>query len=207
MLPVWVLGGEAPAQTGKWVNLFDERYRSQWEIIDVAKGRGHGGKSSVKDGRALLSGLKNRITGRWVGKFPTMDYEVVFEVARTAGLRFPYVVFAVGDSHGVWFMAGRDGTYAGLSTVDGKGYDQKGNPTYRRVRYAAKRWYKARLRVAGGKVEAWVDDEQVIDLPDAERRVQKDAFGVTLKPFTISVHEAVNVIRNLRLHSLGSDTK
>ncbi len=84
------VAGEATTdpQWGRWENLLDERYRKQWEIIDVAKGRGHGGKSSVKDGRALLSGLKNRVTGRWRGQFPTMDYEVVFEVARTAGVRF-----------------------------------------------------------------------------------------------------------------------
>ncbi|NQT87814.1 DUF1080 domain-containing protein, partial [bacterium] len=192
-------------EKGTWKDLLSEKYRSQWKMVtDFGEGN-EGGRGAIKDGRAVLEVKSGRVGMSWADSFPTRDYEVVFEAAQIAGSRFGSVVFAVGESHGVWVMG--SGTTMGMGVLDGKGYNHKQNPTTRRIRYERGRWYKFRLRVTHDRVEAWRDDEQVADLAGAARRLTPDKRGTTLKPFGFNTLDSTLGIRNLRLRSLTPEAE
>jgi hypothetical protein len=75
------------------------------------------------------------------------------------------------------------------------------------VRLSAKKWYRIRVRVLGARIQAWLDDRQIVDF-DAHGRtisVGKDrgvgAFAMQKGPHT----EAL--IRNIRLRRLKPDAE
>jgi hypothetical protein len=191
------------ARTG-WRDLLTDEYRDRWQIVtDFGEGD-EGGRGAIKDGKAVLEVKRGRIGISWSGSFPTDDYEVVFEAAQFAGSRFGSVVFPVGETHGVWVMG--SGTTMGVGVLDGKSYNHKQNPTARPMRYERGRWYKFRLRVTSDRVEAWRDDEQVVDLAGASRRLTPDKRGTTLKPFGFNTLDCTLGIRNLRVRRLVAET-
>src|ERR1035441_1788306 len=50
-----------------------------------------------------------------------------------------------------------------LSNVDG--WDASSNQTYQWRDFDANRWYALRLRVTGQRVQAWIDNEEDVNIP------------------------------------------
>ena len=74
---------------------------------------------TIINGKALLVAGKGRSGIGWTGAFPTTNYEVSVEMMRTAGRRFPGMIFTVGDDAATWALGGADGKRGGVS-VDGE---------------------------------------------------------------------------------------
>lgn len=149
-----------------WISLFDGRTLAGWKEAPYT-GRG---RARVRDGMMELG--KGRTTGVALeGEFPRTGYELRFEAARLEGNDFfAGVTFPVGDSHCFWVNGGWDGTVVGLSNLDGNDASENETSTVRE--FARGQWYRFRLAVTRRRIQAWIDEEPVIDVDPEAHRVE-----------------------------------
>jgi hypothetical protein len=117
----------------------------------------------VEDG-ALILPFGSPLTGvTYPGAFPTRDYELECAAARLSGSDFFCgLTFPVQDQHATLVLGGWGGTLTGLSCVDGE--DASSNPTRRFVHFETGRDYHIRIRVGGGRLRCFLDEELIVDL-------------------------------------------
>jgi hypothetical protein len=178
---VMAMAGDTPA--AGWTSLFDGRTLEGWKEAPYT-GRG---PVNVRDGILLLG--KGRTTGiALTRKFPAVGYEVRFEAARLEGNDFfAGVTFPVGDTFCFWVNGGWDGTVVGLSNLEGN--DASENDTSIVRQFIRGRWYRFRLMVTMKQIQAWIDDELVIDIEHTRRKVELQFDETDLgKPFGISAY-------------------
>ena len=90
--------------------------------------------------------------------------------------------------------------FVGLTYLDGK--DASQHPASKRMTFEAGRWYRVRLRVTAAKVEAWVDDAQVVDQV-RQGHAFKLPMGDTQSLRPLGITAGGNVLRNLMLRQLA----
>lgn len=202
---VWTQSLEAqPATSGDWKPLFDGTSLQGWRETPFS-GRG---KVRVADGTIILGkGLLTGIT--CTDSFPTSNYEVRLEAARVEGYDFfAGITFPVHDSHLSWINGGWGGMVVGLSSLDSM--DASENDTSIRRIFDTGRWYRLRLRVTGDRVQAWIDDEAVIDAYIGDREIGLRPGEIELsRPFGIASYATTAKLRKLeyRLISPSGDGK
>jgi hypothetical protein len=137
----------------------------------------------------------------WEGEFPKEDFELAYEARRQNGIDiFGSCTVPVGDSHVTLSCGGWGDSVVGLSSVDDR--NASDNMTTKIMSFKNGQWYKFRIRVTKEKVEAWIDDKQVIDL---ERKDKKFTIYDELKPhkpvgfFSWSTEGAVRNVEMQRL--------
>ena len=147
---------DAPAP--QWKDLFDGKTLEGWTATKF----GGEGKVYVKDG-AIVMDIGNDMTGvTWKGKPPRDNFEISLEGKRLDGHDFfCTTTFPVGDEYCSVVMGGWGGTIVGLSNVDSN--DASENATTKYKEFKDKEWYTLRIRVTTDKIEAWINDKQVID--------------------------------------------
>jgi len=137
-----------------WQSLFDGRTLGRWKVPNF------GGEGEVKIEKGEIHvAMGNSMSGiAWTGKPPRMNYEFELEAKRTLGNDFfATVTFPVGKDPCSLVVGGWGGTVVGLSCVDF--YDASDNITTKFMDFKNDQWYKVRVRVTSGKIEAWVDEE------------------------------------------------
>lgn len=89
----------------------------------------------------------------------------------------------------------------GLSNVDG--YDAADNDTTMGMEFADNRWYRIRVKVTDEKIEAWIDNEQKVDLEIKGRKITL-RWGEIDKslPLGVATYMTTAALRNLRLRPL-----
>ncbi len=186
-------GDAAEAQS-----LFDGKTLKNWTKTNF----GGEGEVSVSDG-AISMGMGNPMTGvTWNGPaLPKSNYEVQFEARRKLGSDFfCALTFPVKDQFASLVLGGWGGAVTGISSVNG--YDASENETTDFFKFEKDQWYKVRLKVTENKIEAWLDDEQFVDL-DLEGKKFSVRIEVELsKPLGISTFETIGEIRKLTLRDL-----
>jgi len=170
MIPAFVLFllvAAAHAQnTGAWQSLFDGKSLENWH---EAAFKGHAGVR-VEEGAIVMEAGSPMTGATWNGAFPQSNYEIRFEAARLAGNDFfASLTFPVGDSFCTWVTGGWGGDVVGLSSIDG--WDAADNETRTYFNFEKGRWYRMRLRVAGDRIQAWVDDRSIINVEIAGRTI------------------------------------
>ena len=188
------------ARPGEWVSLFDGRTLAGWKVLDEVFFEDHG-PVSVKDGMLVL-GTGQLLTGiAWKGGFPKSNYEVVLDGMRMEGGDFFCgMTFPVGDARCTWINGGWGGTAVGLSNVNG--YHAAENETTTGKDFQNGRWYRLRLRVSEPKIEAWIDDEQAIDLERADRTFSVWPEQEAVDPFGVATYATTGALRNIRARRL-----
>jgi len=180
-----------------WKNLFDGKTLQGWKVPKF----GGEGEVSVQEGEIILE-IGNSMTGiTYTGEVPQDNYEIELEGKRVDGVDFfCTTTFPVGKDPCTFVVGGWGGTVTGLSNVDY--YDASDNLTTKFYEFKDKQWYKVRIRVTDAKIEAWINDEQMVD---QERQGHKFdiRFEVELcKPLGISSWDTKAALRNLRLRKL-----
>ncbi len=135
-------------------------------------------------------------------ELPRMNYELALEAMRTDGSDFFCgLTFPVGESAVTFIVGGWGGMVTGISCIDNS--DASDNETTTGKQYENNRWYRIRVRVTPGKLEAWVDDEQVVDVETTGRKLDL-RFGDISKclPLGIAAYETGAALRHLRLRRL-----
>lgn len=142
-----------------WKDLFDGKALGAWKAVEF----GGDGKIEVKDG-AIEAGEGVALTGvQWTGKdFPKMNYEVALEAMKVDGSDFFVgLAFPVGEKFCSFVAGGWGGGVVGLSSLDGMNASE--NDTGSAQVFKKGQWYKIRVRVEPEKIQAWIDDKQVVN--------------------------------------------
>lgn len=187
------------AQVGR--SLFDGTSLAGWVVSDFFAP----GKVEVKDG-AIHLGQGDPLTGiTWTGDFPRIGYEVTLEAMRVRGSDFfSAITFPVGEEYCTLVIGGWGGSVVGLSSINGA--DASENATSRWLRFENGRWYRVRLRVTREKIEAWIDDEPVVDFTHAGQLLSVRVEVIPSEPFGIATWMTESALRDIRLKLLRPDS-
>ena len=180
-----------PRQEG-W--LFDGKSLTGWEITNF----GPQGPVGVSEGNIIL-GMGDGCTGiTWKEEFPAENYEVSLEAMKVDGNDFFCgLTFPVGKDPCTLIVGGWGGTVVGLSSINGM--DASENETTTLRQFEKNRWYRIRLKVAGGKIQAWIDDEQVVNFTVGDNMLSIRPEVELSKPFGIASWHTSAALRKIRV--------
>ena len=194
------LHSQAPAKTAEaaWQPLFDGKTLANWQSTKFF------GEGAVKvDNGQIILESGNDMTGiTWTGPaLPTTGYELALQAMRVdGGDFFAGITFPVADSFCSLILGGWGGTVVGLSSINGM--DASENETSQSIAFESRRWYNVRIRVTAAKIEAWLDDRQIIDLTlkgsKIDVRIEMDAS----KPLGVASWRTKAALRDIRLRRL-----
>jgi len=181
------------AAADDWRPMFDGRSLDDWRETSFT---GHG-SVRVENG-AIVLGAGNPMTGvNWTRPFPKSNYEVRFEAQRRQGNDFfASLTFPVGDSFATWITGGWGGDIVGISSIDG--WDASDNETRQYVNFENNRWYKFRLRVTDARIEASIDDRQIVNVQIEGRAVGLRFGEIKLSaPFGFASYGTTGALRKI----------
>jgi hypothetical protein len=185
-------------QAEQWTPLFDGKSLTGWKLPDFSGA----GEVNVKDGAIVLD-MGNDLTGvNYTGAVPQQNYEVALEAQRQDGSDFfCALTFPVGNSHCTFVVGGWGGALVGISSINGE--DASENETSQAKKFEKGRWYKIRVRVTKERLEAWIDDEQMVDLElEGKRIAMRPGEIESSKPLGIATYRTRGAIRDIRLRKL-----
>jgi len=182
------------------IALFNGQNLSGWRILDKYDFKSHGPVSVEQE--TVILGQGNPATGialSWDP--PRYDYEVSLDAKRIEGSDFFCgMTFPVGKDYLSLIIGGWGGGSTGLSNLDG--LSAIDNETTGYVDVEQNRWYKIRLRVTLKRIEAWVDDEQIVDVEVADRKLSIWWEQEPVRPLGIATWYTKAALRNIRLKRL-----
>ena len=182
------------------VALFDGRTLNGWRVVDEAEFESHG-KVYVKDGAIILKEGGPQTGISWTGDLPRDHYEVKLEAMRVDGSDFFCgLTFPVAHEQCTLILGGWGGCLVGLSNVDGQHAAE--NETTTGVTFENGRWYRIELRVSAAGIEAWIDDQQQIDLDRSGKRFSIWAEQDPVAPFGVATWYTSGALRNITMRRL-----
>lgn len=190
-----------PAQAGPWKSMFDGQQLGRWQVLARFDYKDHG-KVHVDGGNLVLEQGDPGTGVRWNGLFPKVNYEVTLDAKRVEGDDFfCAITFPVDDDALTLVLGGWDGTVVGLSSIDDEPAVE--NETCQLIEFKRNRWYSIRLRVSEDRVQAWVDDRQIVDLETEGRKFTLYWEVEPCLPFGLATWHTTGAIRNIRFRRLG----
>jgi hypothetical protein len=163
---------------------------------------GHGVARIEKDAIFLDPGAPMTGVTR-AAAFPKTDYEIRYEAARfKGGDFFASLTFPVGDSHCTWVTGGWGGDIVGLSNIDG--WDASDNETRSYFTFETGRWYAFRIQVTGANIRVWIDEQSVVNVPIAGRKVDLRRGEMNLStPLGFASYNTAGGIRKIEYRPLA----
>jgi hypothetical protein len=182
--------------TSDWTPLFDGKTLTNWAATDFG---GHGGISAASG--QINIGMGAELSGfTWTnGTLPKIDYEISLQAMKVdGGDFFCGLTFPVAGSSCSLIIGGWGGGVIGLSSLDDN--DASENETTQSRDLAAGRWYQVRLRVTPAKIEAWLDQEKIIDVSIVGKKVSLRPGSIFLcEPLGVATYETSAAIRDFKL--------
>lgn len=194
------------APAGAEEKLFDGRTLSGWAPS------GFEGEGNVKvdpafkDSRgAIIIEKGTTLSGiTWIrgGAIPRTNYEISLEAMKLDGSDFFCgLTFPVGQTACSFIVGGWSGMVVGISSIDYA--DASENETTQGMDFAMNRWYRIRVRVTDKKIEAWIDEQQMVDLDLAGKRISLRPGDIQKSlPLGIATYMTRAAIRDVRLRRL-----
>lgn len=184
------------------VVLFDGKTMDQWAIADF------GGQDRIEviDG-AIVCEPGYPIAGiRSVrDDLPTNDYMIELEAQKIDGTDFfCCLTFPVNDDHLSLVLGGWGGTTCGLSCLDEK--DAAHNETRFVRRFPREQWFRIQVRVAGNRVVASIDGEEVVNADLAGKKISLRSEVLRTTPIGICAFETKAAWRNIRVTRITAET-
>lgn len=169
------------------IALFDGEELGEWEKTRF----GGEGDVFVDEDRNLEFGFGAVMTGvHWGGEVPgTSNYEISMEAMKLDGYDFfCALTFPVKDSFATFVIGGWGGGVVGISCVDDLNASE--NETMNIEGFENDRWYRVRVRVTDERLEAWIDDDQKVDLALEGRKISLLPGDIELcKPLGIASYQ------------------
>lgn len=156
------------------------------------------GKVHVMDDVIFLEKGDDMTGITWDAPPHRMNYEIALDAMRVEGSDFFCgLTFPVNDAPCSLIVGGWGGTCVGLSSLDYN--DAYNNETARFRDFYKGRWYAIRLRVTEGRIQAWIDDEPIVDA-NIEGRIVDIRWEVEpSKPLGIATWRTSAALRNIRM--------
>ena len=185
----------------QWKSLFDGKSLAGWKVTEFGA---H--KEPVIENGLLVLPAGDPLTGvtREKDDVPHLNYEVQLEAQRVEGHDFFLcLTFPSQDSHASLILGGWSGGVCGISCIDG--FDASENSTTSYRKFESGKWYKVRLRVTKDRIEAWLDDEQIVDADIADKKVSTRIEVSPSKPFGLATYMTKGAYRNIRIREMTPD--
>ena len=193
LLPLFAF--QLHAQDTNWKSLFNGKDLSGWFTNDFAGG----GEVSVEDGKIMI-GTGIALTGiKRTNGFYSSNYEVEIEAMKVQGGDFFCgFTFPVQGEHATLIVGGWGGSLVGFSSIDGM--DASENEFTQYMRFDDNKWYTIRLRVTDSKIQAWIDNERMIDANITGRKISMRAGEIeSSAPFGIATFQTTRAIRAVKI--------
>ncbi len=199
--PVFLCGCAAESKTCEnRIDMFDGKSLGKWQVSDFFAG----GRVCVEDGAIFIekSSAGGYMQGiNWTGPIVKMNYEITLEAKRVEGSDFFCgLTFPVGERPCTLILGGWGGTLCGLSSLDY--YDASENETTTFIDFNSNQWYKVRLRVTHDRIQAWLDEEQLVDVDTTDKFIDIRFECEPSLPLGIATYNTTGAIRNIRLQKL-----
>lgn len=133
------------------------------------------------------------------GTLPKTDYEISLEAKKVDGSDFFCgLTFPVDDSACSLILGGWGGGVVGLSSIDDM--DASENETTKSMSFPPGKWFHIRVKVLPNKIQAWVDDEKMIDVSIAGRKVSLRPGPIFLSaPLGVAAYETSAALRDFKI--------
>ena len=182
--------------TSEWTPIFNGRDLSNWTVTDFyARGAVTVQSNQIRMAPgALLTGIN------WTnGPLPRSGYEISLDAMKTGGSDFFCGrTFPVNDAFCSLIVGGWGGGVVGLSSLNDM--DASENETTKQIYFDTGRWYHIRLRVTAAKIQAWIDDDKIIDANIAGRKISLRPGPIEFsKPLGIATYQTGAAIRDIQL--------
>ena len=187
----------AKAKT-EWRSLFDGKTLAGWKTTQF----GAHAEPEVENGQLVLP-AGDPLTGvtREKDDVPHVNYEVSLEAQRAEGHDF-FVgfTFPVEKSFASLILGGWAGSVCGISSIDHMDASENSTSSFREFKTG--QWYKVRLRVTKDRLQAWVDEEQIVDADIAGKKISTRVEVDASKPFGFASYRTKAALRNIRVRDL-----
>lgn len=178
-------------------SLFNGKNLDGWEVIQF---EGYG-NISIADSSIIIEKGKEISGIRWTGDFSKTNYEVTFDARRIEGSDFFCgITFPVKESFLTLVTGGWGGSMVGLSCIDG--FDAANNFTGNSFNFESGKWYTIRFKVTDKKIEAWIDDEKIIDFAIKDHYLSLRWESESSKPFGICTYKTTGALRNITVKKI-----
>jgi len=190
----------APAATNVFVELFNGRTLAGWRVLPF----GGAGAVKILSNGALEIGAGEVLSGLVYTNPPVrMNYEIVLEARRTLGADFFCgLTFPVYTNSCTLVIGGWGGSLTGISSIDDM--DASENSTGDTQAFEQNRWYTIRLRVTPEKIEAYLDNQRIVNLDIDEHRLGMRAGEIeACMPLGLATYQTRAEVRHILLRRLA----
>jgi hypothetical protein len=184
--------------TSAWQPLFDGKTLANWRATKFIGD----GAVRVENGELILEAGRDLTGVTWIGpELPATNYELALQARRVEGSDFfAGVTFPVADSFCSLILGGWGGQVVGLSSINGM--DASENQTSQSVDFELGRWYDIRIRVTPAKIDAWLDERQIINQDLKGNKVDTRLEVDPSRPLGVASWRTKSALRNIRLRRL-----
>lgn len=191
------------ADKKEWRSLFDGKELGEWKTTKF----GGEGSVEVKDQQIKLDYGQYMTGVTHSGKgLPKTNYEIELEATREDGSDFFCgLTFPVDDSFASLICGGWGGSVIGVSSIDGM--DASENTTTAYKAFKNKQWYKVRVRVTKGRLQAWIDDKLFVDEEVTGDRLSTRIEMDRCQPLGIASFDTQAAVRNIRIREVKEPAK
>ena len=178
--------------------LFNGTSLAGWVVTDFA---GHG-PVEVADGQIKI-GLGHMTGVNWTNEasLPRMNYEISLDAMRVDGSDFFCgLTFLVGEKPCSFIVGGWGGGVVGLSSINGEDASQNETTSY--MNFVSKKWFHIRVRVEPGKIQAWIDEDRVVNLDTADKNLTIRLEVEPSLPLGLSTWNTAAAWKNIQIKKL-----
>ena len=181
-------------------SLFDGKELGHWKSTDF----GGQGEVKVEDGKMILTHGESLTGVTWQGDVPArMNYEIELDAQRVDGSDFFCgLTFPVNKSCASLIVGGWGGGVCGISCLDDN--DAARNETTKVLEFKTGKWYHIRLRVIPDKIQAWIDDDKIVDVETKDRKISVRFEVEPSQPLGIASYQTTAALKNIKLRKLVS---
>jgi hypothetical protein len=132
---------------------------------------------------------------------PRVNYELSLDAMRVDGSDFFCgLTFPVGKESCSFIVGGWGGGVVGLSTLDSE--DASQNETTTSMNFANNRWFHIRVRVEPEKIQAWIDEDRVVNVETTGRRIGIRLEMESSVPLGIATWNTAAAWKNIQIKKL-----
>lgn len=188
-----------PKKDKNVISLFDGKTLKGWKSTNF----GGEGEVFVRDG-SLVMEMGSDLTGiTWQDAkvIPRSNYEITFQAQRVDGFDFFCgLTLPIQKGYASLICGGWGGGVCGLSSINS--YDASENETTSYREFKAKQWYRFRIRVTDKQINAWIDDDEIVDVPITDQKFSVRIEVEASKPLGFCTWQTTGALKDIKLRKL-----